>query len=178
VLSVPGVIDLVDPTSLYVAAPMDEVDSGRLAVGQRAIVTIDSRPGERHPGRVARIAPYVLDVESQNRTVEIEVELEDQELSQRLLPGTSADVEVVLEQRPDVLRLPTATLLEGGRVLVVEEGVLAERRVGTGLRNWDWVEIREGLSAGDEVVSTLDRVEIVPGAAVVVERGGGGGAGP
>ena len=39
----------------------------------------------------------------------------------RLLPGTSADVEVILETRENVLRVPTPALLEGNRVLVVEK---------------------------------------------------------
>ena len=98
---------------------MDEVDSGAIRTGQRAKVT-RRFPSRRlvSRGRVVRVAPYVLDVEAQNRTVEIEVEFDDQEVAARILPGTSADVEVVLEARDQVLRLPTSALLEGNRTLV------------------------------------------------------------
>ena len=64
-LTAPSVVDLIDPTSLYVSAPMDEVDSGRIRVGQSAKVTVDSHPGQTFRGRVVRVAPYVLDVELQ-----------------------------------------------------------------------------------------------------------------
>lgn len=172
-LPVPPVIDLIDPRATFVSAPMDEVDSARIRPGQPARVTVDSHPGESFAGTVVRVAPYVLDVEAQNRTVEIEVELEDEELASTLLPGTSADVEVILEVHRDVLRLPTAVLLPESAVLVVagpkEEGVVERRQVELGLRNWDYTEILDGLGPEDLVVSSLDREEVREGARVVVE---------
>jgi HlyD family secretion protein len=162
------VIDLINTASIYVAAPMDEVDSARIHAGQPVRVTIDPYPGKTFPGRVVRVAPYVLDVEAQNRTVEIEVELDDSDFAAHLLPGTSADVEVILQVRDNVLRIPTTTLLEGSKVLVVNDGRLVERAVTVALRNWDFVEVTSGLSAGEEVVTTLDRPEIKAGARVRV----------
>jgi HlyD family secretion protein len=166
-MPIPPVLDLIDPGSIYVSAPMDEVDSARIAPGQPVRVTIDAWPGRSFPGRVSRIAPYVLDREEQNRTVEIEVTL-DEPNAVRLLPGTSADVEVILQVREDVLRVPTPALLEGGKVLVVKDGKLEERTVRTGLRNWDWTEVLEGLAPGDRVVTSLDKPEIKAGAEVKV----------
>ncbi|MEW6072790.1 MAG: efflux RND transporter periplasmic adaptor subunit [Planctomycetota bacterium] len=173
-IPIPSVIDLIDTGSIYVSAPMDEVDSAALAAGQRVTVTIDPFPGRSFPGHVARVAPYVLDLEEQNRTVAIEVELDDQAFAATLLPGTSADVEVILEVREDVLRIPTATLLEGGRVLVLADGVLAERQVETGLKNWDWTEVRSGLEAGELVVSSLGVTGVKAGARAVMAAAGTG----
>jgi HlyD family secretion protein len=119
---------------------------------------------------VVRIAPYVLDVEAQNRTVEIEVEFDDAEAVAGLLPGTSADVEVVLEARDGVLRVPASALLEGNRALVARDGRLVEQTLRVGLKNWDWAEIREGLSAEQVVVISLDRVDVKAGARVDVEE--------
>ncbi len=164
VIQVPSVIDVIDPSSIYVSAPMDEVDSARLRPELPARVSVDSHPGRRFPGRVLRVGAYVLDIEEQNRTVEIEVEIEDAELAASLLPGTSADVEVVLETRDPVLRIPTAALLSGGEVLVLEDGRLAGRAVEVGLRNWDVTEVRSGLAEGERVVVSLDRSEVEPGA--------------
>jgi HlyD family secretion protein len=117
---------------------------------------------------VVRVAPYVLDVEAQNRTVEIEVAVDDEPLTASLLPGTSSDVEVVLSVCEDVLRVPTGALLEGGKVLVLEGDRLAERVVVAGVRNWDLTEIREGLQAGERVVVSFDRPEIRAGARAAV----------
>ena len=173
VIMVPSVIDVIDTASIYVAAPMDEVDSARLREGLPARVAVDSRPGERFPGRVVRVGAYVLDVEEQNRTLEIEVELDDPAVAASLLPGTSADVEVVLDVRDDVLRIPTGALLSGGKVLVARNGRLALREVEVGLRNWDASEVRTGLEEGDAVVLSLDRPEVKDGARVEIEASGG-----
>jgi len=132
-------------------------------------VTVDPFPDQIFPGTVVRVAPYVLDNEAQNRTVEIEVELADADFAATLLPGTSADVEAILEVREDVLRIPTATLLAGNAVMVLEEGVLVRRPVEVGVRNWNYTEITSGLTAGVEIVSSLDRSEVQAGAEAEVE---------
>jgi HlyD family secretion protein len=168
-LPIPSVIDLIDPTSIHISAPMDEVDSARMKPGQAAKITVDSHPGRSFPGRVTRLAPYVVDVEAQNRTMELEAELDDAALARSLLPGTSADVEVVLSAKDGVLRLPTTALLEGGRVLLLAGGLLVERRVTTGVRNWDFTEIESGLAPGDSVVLSLDRAEVKAGARATLE---------
>ncbi len=168
---VPPVLDLLDPASIYVSAPMDEVDSARIRSGQQARVTVDSHRGRELPGRVVRVAPYVLDVEEQNRTVEIEVELDDAAFAATLLPGTSADAEVVLERREDVLRVPASSLLEGTRVLVLEGDRLRAVAVEAGLRNWAWAEVLSGLAEGERVVTSLDRAGVEDGALAAAEDG-------
>lgn len=166
-LTSPPVIDLIDPTSIFVSAPMDEVDSGAIRPGQPVKVTVDSRPGETFDGAVLRVAPYVLDEEAQNRTLEIEVALDDSKVAESLLPGTSADAEVVLDVRSDVIRVPTSALLRNERVLLLEDGELVERAIEVGLRNWQFAEVRSGLEGGEWIVVALDRLEIVAGARAV-----------
>lgn len=166
--SAAGIIDLINRESLYISAPMDEIDSGRIDLGLPVRVTVDSRPDETFLGKVTRIAPYVLDIEAQNRTVEIEVELDDPEISSSLLPGTSADVEVILQTLEDAPRIPTSALFQNNQVLVVEDGELVEREIETGLRNWDYVEIVAGLDEGEVVVTSLDRAEVEAGQTVEV----------
>ncbi|MBW2694292.1 MAG: efflux RND transporter periplasmic adaptor subunit, partial [Deltaproteobacteria bacterium] len=163
-----GIIDLINRESLYISAPMDEIDSGRIELGLPVRVTVDSRPDETFLGKVTRVAPYVLDIEAQNRTVEIEVELDDPEISSSLLPGTSADVEVILQTLEDAPRIPTTALFQNNKVLVVEDDVLEEREIETGLRNWDYVEVKSGLEEGEVVVTSLDRAEVEAGQLVEV----------
>jgi len=150
---------------------MDEVDASRLRAGLPARATVDSHAGVTFVARVARVAPYVVDLEAQNRTVEIEVELEDRAAAEQLLPGTSADVEVVLEARHAAVRVPAGAVLAGDHVLVVEGDRLVEKPIRAGLRNWDFVEVLEGLAAGERVVPSLDRAEIRAGARVAVAAG-------
>jgi HlyD family secretion protein len=161
---IPPVLDLIDTRSIYVSAPMDEVDSAKVKKGQVARVTVDSHRGRQFPARVVEVAPYVVDRLEQNRTVEIELELDDPAFAGTLLPGTSADAEVILAVREDVLRVPTSALLEGGKVLIIEKGRLVERTLELGMRNWDFTEVKGGLAVGDRVVVSLDRPEVKPGA--------------
>ncbi len=163
-------IDLIDDSCMYVSAPIDEVDAAKLKVGQQSRITLDAIKGRVFAGKVRRIAPYVLDLEKQARTVEVEVEFDKLAAKDNLLVGYSADVEIIHDVRKQVLRIPTQTLMEGNRVLLYgSNGVLEERKVTTGLSNWEYVEVLAGLEEGDRIVSSLDREGVKAGARVVPE---------
>jgi HlyD family secretion protein len=164
----PPAIDLIDPTCLYVSAPMDEVDAPKIRVGQPARITIDAYGKRQFEARVRRVAPYVTAVEKQARTVDVEVDFAKPEEIKELLVGYSANVEIVLEVRDDVLRVPTAALLEGGKVLLyqADSGVLEERKVKTGIANWEYTEVLEGLQAGDRIAVSLEKEGVKAGARV------------
>ena len=163
-LPIPPVVDLLDPASIYISGPIDEVDAERLKTGLAVRVTVDSRPDRTFDGSVARVAPYVLDVLEQNRTVEVEVELADPQGMVGVLPGTSADVELILDRRDDTLRIPASAVAEGGKVLVLSDGVLVEKAIEVGLRNWRYAEVLDGLEAGEMVVVVRNSPDIKAGA--------------
>jgi HlyD family secretion protein len=163
-LPIPPVIVLLDCAPGYVSAPMDEVDVGRVREGLPVRITMDAFPGRSFPGRVTRVAPYVQDAQEQNRVFELEAELDDATFALSIPPGTSADVEVILNARDGVLRVPSSALLEGDRVLVAGADVLESRSLQLGLKNWQYAEVRRGLSAGEAVVVSLDRAEVRSGA--------------
>ena len=164
-LPIPPVLDLIDTRSIYVSAPMDEVDSARIRKGQTARVTVDSHRGEHFPAHVVEVAPYVVDRLEQNRTVEIELELDDDAVATTLLPGTSADVEVILSAREDVLRIPTSALLEGGKVLVLEARAARRAdRSGWASATGTSPRSRAASAPGARVVVSLDRPEVKAGA--------------
>jgi len=165
---IPPIIELLDPDSIYVEIPLDEADLGRIHPGLPVRVSFDAYPDRSFAGRLTRVAPFVRDEIDQNRTFDVEVELDDLEFARTLLPGASADAEVILAARDDVLRIPSYALMEGGRVLVVEGDTLVAREIETGLRNWQFSEVVRGLAAGDAVVVSLDRAEVVEGATVEI----------
>ncbi len=163
-------VDLIDDSCLYVSAPIDEVDAARLKVGMPARITLDAYRGKHFQGHVRRIAPYVLALEKQARTVEVEVEFDVPGEARHLLVGYSADIEAVIETRERVTRIPTPALMPGNRVLVLgDAGMLEERRIDAGLTNWEYTEVRAGLAAGERVVTSLDREGVKAGAHAVVE---------
>jgi HlyD family secretion protein len=166
----PPAIDLIDDSCLYVKAPMDEVDAPKIVAGQPVRISFDALPKRAFPGKVKRVAPYVSAVEKQARTVDIEATLDDPDAPGKLLVGYSADVEVILAVRESVVRVPTSALLEGSKVLVGgTEGKLEERKVKTGLANWEYTEVVEGLRAGEHVVTSLERAGVKAGASYTAE---------
>jgi len=163
----PPAVDLMDISCLYVLAPIDEVDAPEIRIGMAANISLDAFPEQMFEGRVRRVAPYVLDLEKQARTVDVEVEFADQDDCGCMLPGYSADIEVILDQHSDVLRIPTQAVSEGQRVFVVgEDDYLEERTIEVGLRNWAWTEVTAGLQAGERLVTSIDREGLEAGALV------------
>lgn len=163
-------VDLIDDSCLYVSAPIDEVDAAKLKLGQSSRITLDAIKGRNFSGKVKRIAPYVLELEKQARTVEVEVEFAELPKTESLLVGYSADVEIVHELHEKVVRIPTQTLMEGKRVLLYKsDGKLEERAVTTGLANWEYTEIEAGLNEGDQIVYSLDRAGVKAGVIVQPE---------
>lgn len=167
-VATPPAIDLIDDSCLYITAPMDEVDTPKIHVGQAARVTLDALPGKVFPAHVRRVAPYVVAVEKQARTVDVEADLEQPPAPGELLVGYSADLEVILETRENVVRIPTSAILEGGKVLKYnpDSGRLETRAVRTGVTNWEYSEILDGLEPGDRIVASLENEEVKDGVLV------------
>jgi HlyD family secretion protein len=165
----PPAIDLIDDACLYVTAPIDEVDAPRIRVGLPARIALDAFPGRHFAGQVRRIAPYVLEVEKQARTVEVEVVFTDPKEAKALLVGYSADAEIILESRDKVLRVPAQALLDGNRALVLKHGMLEQRKLETGLANWEFSEVRSGLQPGEQVVTSLEVEGVKAGVAAVAK---------
>lgn len=160
----PPAVDLMDISCLYVSAPIDEVDAPRIRVNMKVNISLDALSGEVFSGTVKRIAPYVLEVEKQARTVDVEVEFVCQQDCMNMLPGYSADIEVILDEKGNVSRIPTEAILEGNKVLVfTADNLLEQREIKTGLSNWVWTQITEGLSEGDEVVVSIEREGVEDG---------------
>jgi HlyD family secretion protein len=165
---IPPVVDLIDLDSLYVSAPLDEADVARVRNGLPVRITMDAFRGRSFQGAITYVSSYVETRQEQNRTLNVEADFTERPLPSNVLAGLSADVEVILDSRENILRIPTYALLEGERVLVVRGGRLVPVSVKTGLRNWEFTEITSGLTRGDLVVVSLDRPEVKAGARVTV----------
>ncbi len=170
-VATPPAIDLIDESCLYVKAPMDEVDAPKIRVGLPVRITLDALPGKVFPGRVRRVAPYVLAVEKQARTVDVEVDFNTPGEANGLLVGYSADAEIVLAGSENTLRIPTAAVREGNSVLryLPADNMLEARDIETGIANWEYTEVTSGLDESDRIVTSLEREGIKPGATVTPE---------
>jgi len=163
-------IDLVDNSCLYVTASIDEVDAPAIRAGMPARITLDAFKKRTFPAKVRRVAPYVLDREKQARTVDIEADFANPQDIQNLLAGYSADVEVILSVKKNAIRVPTEAIKDNNTVLIFDDGVLEERTIETGISNWIFTEIIKGVSVGEQVVTSVDREGVVPGADALLEK--------
>jgi len=163
----PPAVDLIEDNCFYVTAPIDEVDAAAVRVGMTARITLDAFKGRQFAGSVRRIAPYVLDVEKQARTVDVEAAFVDEGDFKDLLAGYSADVEIIIAAKADGLHIPTEALIDGRRVYVYspENRKVHTVEVTTGLGNWAVTEIVGGLAEGQQVVVNVDKPGLADGAA-------------
>jgi HlyD family secretion protein len=165
-IATPPAIDIIDVSCFYVTAPIDEVDAAAIEAGLPARVTLDAFDNRQFAGKVRRVAAYVLDREKQARTVDVEVEFIRPEDNQRLLAGYSADVEIILDVRPEIIRIPTQAVLDGKHVFVylADEKLIRTRKIEVGLSNWEYTQVISGLNPGEMVVTSVDRAGIKEGA--------------
>jgi len=166
----PPAVDLIDDSCFYVAAPIDEVDAPAITVGMDARLSLDAFGEHRFAGKVRRIADFVMDREKQARTVDVEVEFANSVGTHQFLAGYSADVEIILEIRRKILRIPTEAVLDGKRVFVYQPDrkIIKERTIKSGLSNWNYTEVLSGLDTGELVVINVDRSGIKDNANAVV----------
>jgi RND family efflux transporter MFP subunit len=137
----------IHPLRLRLAVP--ERDAANVRVNQPVKLTIEGDPVE-HTGRVARISPAISE---DNRTLLVEAEVPNQD--GRLRPGSFARAKIeTVSAEPTVLVPFSAVVSFAGidKVMGVEGGKAVEKRVRTGRRAGDQVEILEGVVAGDPVV--------------------------
>ena len=155
----PPVVILLDTSCFYVSAPIDEVDAEAIKIGMPTRVSLDAFADKTFAGRVRQIDSYVLDREKQARTVQVEVEFTSPTETVNFLAGYSADVEIVIDSHPKVLRIPSQAVLDGQRVFVFDplDRRLHERKIQTGLANWEVTEVKSGLNLGEQVVLSTDQ---------------------
>jgi RND family efflux transporter MFP subunit len=151
----------MDPLRLRLAVP--ERQAGSVHVGQAVELTVES-DSQRYSGRVVRLSPAISE---NNRTLLIEAEVANRD--GRLRPGSFAKAEIIVEAGEQIVTVPRDTIITFAgidKVLSVEEGQAVEKRVRTGRRIGDQIEIVEGVVAGYPVI--VDPGNLVAGQPVKV----------
>ncbi len=154
-------VGIADIRGLSVTGLVDEAEIVKMRVGQPVAVTSDAFPGVRLPGKLSNVSSQAASALSGGPAqfeVTAALERPDPEVRARLRLGMSADLRIVIQDRPDVLMLPFTAVRGRGagagsvRVFDRETGAVREVEVRTGATTLESVEIVSGLSAGDEVV--------------------------
>ncbi len=162
-------LDLIDNTCIYIKAPIDEIDAPEVIAGLKSRITMDAFGQKEFPSTVRRVAPYVLDLEKQARTVEIEAVFDNPQ--EFLLPGYSADITIIVDTSEDTLSIPSQAVMGGNSVyLINSDGTISEKEIEVGLSNWQLTEVISGLSLDDQIVLSIDRKGLEDGVKVSVEE--------
>jgi HlyD family secretion protein len=161
-------LDLIDNTCIYIKAPIDEIDAPEVIAGLKSRITMDAFGQKEFPATVRRVAPYVLDLEKQARTVEIEAVFDNPQ--EFLLPGYSADITIIIDTSEATLSIPSQALMGGGFVyLINSDNSISKKEIEVGLSNWKHTEVLEGLTLEDEIVLSVDRLGLEDGVRVTIE---------
>jgi len=152
-LSAPTFVTIIDLDRLQVETYVDEVDIGKIKVGQKATFTVEAFPSIDIEGEVVGIYPKALLKEN---VVFYNVVINSTKLSSAALrPEMTANVSIILESREDVLLVPAKSVKKSGGanfVYVLEKGKPVRREVRVGWKQGQFIEIIEGLKEGDEVL--------------------------
>lgn len=176
-MAVPGgfagsgdLIRMADLSDLRAEVDVNELDLGKVRLGQRAEVTPDAFPDKRYAAEVVKLYPQI---NRQKGTLKVEVRLLERD--ETLRPDSSVRISFLaeVEKRPEgaasaaVVMIPRAAVREGGSVWVVTDGRLRKQVVALGGEQGDQVVVREGLLGGEAVV-TVAEGELAEGLAVEI----------
>ena len=149
-----SVFAIVSTDEMWISAWVDETELAHVHSGDLAQIVFRAQPAREFPGQVVRVGREV-DRETRELLVDVRVD----RLPDAWAVGQRAEVYIHVDQRVDVTALPTELILvREGRpgVLVDEAGRARWREVTLGLRGRDFVEITQGLSAGEIVLRPSD----------------------
>lgn len=147
------VMSIASLDSIWVLAEVFERQAAWVKSGQPATVNLDYLPGETLRGTVDYVYP---ELDPKTRTLTVRLRFDNEELSLR--PNMFARVSIQGEGVGEVVHVPREALIRGGSVnrVVVDlgNGRFRSRAVTIGIESGDRIEIREGLSVGERVVTS------------------------
>lgn len=146
---------IADLSLVWVLADVPEHDLGAVRLGQPVTVRSHAQPGRTFTGRVDLIYPQVS---KETRTARVRVELPNPDGV--LLPDMYGDIEIASGSDQPVIAVPDSAVIDSGirQVVIVDkgEGRFEPREVKVGARGSGFVEIREGVMEGDQVVTAAN----------------------
>lgn len=155
------IMRIADLSKKQIRAKIDETDIGNVRVGQTATFTVNAFPDKKFTAKVSKISQTDVTTSwdasstSSVSVVYYYVTLDVDDPENLLLPGMTAQVDIVTADKPDTLALPIAALkanASGAYVILVKpDGSAVEQPVTTGIYSDEYVEILDGLSEGDRV---------------------------
>lgn len=163
-------VRIVDKKPRRIKGEVDELDLGKVQVGNTAKVKIQAVRTLPFDAKVDKVIPFVSTTKEQDRTAQVELIITG--TSQIIPVGASADIEIVSQFKNDALAIPTQTLLGNAQnryVYTATDGKLKKVTVKIGIGNYERTEILEGLNKDDVVIYPSDTSDIQEGSKAVAD---------
>jgi len=159
------IVNLEDLSSLKVDFRIPEIYLGRVKTGQRVDIQVDAFSDRAFSGKIFAIDPRI---EEASRTILIRARIPNPKI--QLRPGMFVRVSIVLGERPNAILIPEQAVVPMGQdsfVFRVVDGKAALTKIKIGQRRMGEVEILEGLTPKDTVV-TAGQMKIRDGAPIKI----------
>lgn len=158
-----AIMTVADLTEMIVKASINEVDVGKLLKGQEVEIGFDAIRGKVYNGKVKRISPSGIKEEN---LVIYPVEVEILNSDDRIRPGMTADLDIIIGEAENVLSIPKQAVInreEKTMVLARKGGKVIPKPVVTGIDDNVKVEIKSGLLEGDTLLIPKEEEGASPG---------------
>jgi len=174
-------LTLGDPQQEYIKLRLSTLDAARVKPNQQARVSIIGPNPEIYAGRVQSLYPQAISPEEskqgggrQSEQVTVPAVVRLDRPSRKLLPGSQVNVELVLEQARNVITLNPEAIQRSGEKMFVwvkdANNTAQKRSITTGVEGLLGVEVRSGLSPGEQVILPPVEPLLKPGNAVTTEN--------
>jgi len=130
-----------DANEFYVELQVDEYDISKLKIGQKVFLTLDSYKGEVFEAAVSRLYPIMNE-----KSKSFKVEAVFTKKPEYLYPNLTTEANIIIEVKEKVLTIPRNYLIDNKFVLLDNK---EKRKVVTGLKDYEKVEIISGITAND-----------------------------
>jgi HlyD family secretion protein len=151
-------VTILDLSAFHIEVDIDEIDIGRIVVGQNVVIILDAIPDVEFEGHVSSISPGPIATSSGVVAYQVSVDLDSYD--SRLLPGMTANTTIETDRLEDIVVVPNRAVRierENGSVIPTvdklnESGKPVRQEIELGLRNDTVSQVLSGLEEGDKVV--------------------------
>ncbi|MCF7913097.1 MAG: efflux RND transporter periplasmic adaptor subunit [Candidatus Cloacimonetes bacterium] len=147
---------LADLGDMIVSSHINEVDIGKIAEGMEVKIQVDAYPYESYSGSITSIAPMAQVI---NNVKVFPVEIDIDNVDEKLRPGMTANITIIGEKRSDILVVPIRAIFSdqmGNDIIykVKNDSIGGSSQVKTGINDFQTVEIISGVAEGDTISLT------------------------
>jgi len=149
-----AVFTIADPNQMKCVTNIDEVDIGKIRLGQKAEITLDAYPEEIIEGKINKVSFSSVRTTGGGTAYPVEISLSQDE-NFKFKVGMNGDVEIIIDSKEDILAVPIEAVKEKddkSYVQIVEGKKIKDIEVETGLETDTKTEITKGIEEGQTII--------------------------